>query len=540
MQPHLTRLSDYALMHAAETPGSEACVFGHERVTYKQLASATDLVARALLRIGTHRGDRVMLVAFPGPEYLVMLLACARIGAIFVGADPRQNIDDIEQIIHDAKPQVLIGIGVVDSHDLAEDLGTIMFSCPETQEFVLIGGTTHRFATPFDDFLEDGAKLPLERVDQAAAHVRPDDVLSLVYIRGATNAMKGVMLSHRNFIEVYSRTAQIYLADPMRVINNYPICHLECQGGITAHAIIAGGCQVFLERFKPEETLLTVPRERITVWGQEVSMFQRIVSEPSFPATDLSSLQQIWWSGGIAPPSLINKLAQTGAICSTRWGTPETSGPAVLSDPEAESQRFDKVIGKTTRGFDMRIVDTRERRSNENEPGHIQIRGDCLMTGYYHRLEETSDVVDGHNWLRTGYVGAIDENGDLKLIGRLDDIYISGGYAVHPGEIERVFERHPAVMRACVIGIPDDQNRQIGVAYVQPLPGQKLPDKEIEAYISERLAPHARLQHIWIREQLPEDLIGNIDRRTLRAEARRTTVQSRRISTKRFRALDSI
>jgi fatty-acyl-CoA synthase len=540
MAQHLTRLTDYLTANAHEMPNAEALVFGAHRVTYRQLESASELVARALVRVGVHRTDKVVLVAPPGPEYLAIFMAAASIGAVFVGIDPRQPFNEIEEVIHDAKPQVLIGMAEFGTVDLREDLATIMFACPDIEEFVIIGGTPHRYGVSFDDFLQAGTAVALTRVETAAEQCSPDDVAALIYTPTPTGALKGVMLTHRNFIEVYSRTAEVYRASPVRLINNYPINHINCLGGATAHAVIAGGCQVFMETFDAQQCLWLVARERITVWGQEVSMFQKMVAHPAFASTDFSNLQQIWWTGGIAPKSLVEKLAALPGICSTRWGLPETCGPITLTDPEADATQFGTMVGQATRGFYMRTVDARGRPVPENEPGRILVRGDCLMAGYYNRKEETADLFDEHGWFNTGYVGVLDETEKLKMIGPLDDVYIGGGYAIHPAEIERALERHPAVMRAVVLAVPDPVKRQIGVAWVEPMPGQQLPVPEIDAFARERLAAHAHLHQIWVRTHLPEDLVGNIDRKAMKVEAKRLLSHTRTTSPNHFRELDSI
>lgn len=544
MQAHLTRLTDYVAAHAERTPEAFAMVFGESRVNYRQLNGAMRLVARALLRVGVHRGDRVVIVASPGPEAIVVFLASACIGAVFVGIDPRQSFDEIEATIHDAKPQVLFGCAEFDGEDMREQLATIMFSCPNIEEFVVIGGEPHRYGVVFDDFLAEGRAVNELRVETANATLGPDDGVAIVYAPGPTGALKGATLSHRNFVEAYSRTVEVYAADPVRLINNYPICHMH-HLGLAAHAVIAGGCQVLMETFQPRECLRLVARERITVWGQDVCMFQKLVADQAFATTNFTSLQQLWWTGGIAPPNLVAKLAALPGICSTRWDVTEACGPVTMTLPEADPAKFGARVGQPGRGVDLRVVDARARQVPRGEPGRIQIAGASVMTGYFNRREETRDVVDAHGWLTTNYVGALDDDNELSIIGLLDDVYIGGGYAIHPGEIERVLERHPSVLRAVVVGVSDPVLRQVGCAFVQPLAGEQIAGPVIEEYAAKRLADHAQLHQIWLRKSLPEDLLGAPDRRALKVEAKRILAEAagtgvKRAAHRRFRALDDL
>ncbi len=539
MALHLSRLADYVMAYAQETPKAEAIVFDDYRVNYRQLAHAVDLLARALIRVGVHHGDRVVLVTPPNPEFLVFFLATVRIGAIFVGVDPRQPYDEIESVVHDAKPQVLAGVAKFNNRDIREDLAAIMFSCPDIEEYVIIGGTPHRYGVAFDDFLQAGAGVPINRVEAFAEKVQPDNIAAFVYVPGPTGALKAVMLSHQNFVEVYSRTVDIYPAARVRLINNFPINQIDCLGGALTHALISGGCQVFMETFDAAESIKVVEREKVSVWGQEIGMFHHLVHEPAFGTADFSSLKQIWWTGGTAPPSLVAKLADLPGTCSTRWGIAETCGPVLLSDPEMDAKLLGTVAGQPTRGFDLRLVDGRGRLAGDGEPGRIQVRGGCVMPGYFNRREESLDAFDAQGWLTTSYVATRDEGNDIHIIGALDDLYIGGGFAIHPGEIERVLERHPAVLRAAVLGIADPVHRQVGVAFIQPIPGQQLPVPEIENYANGRLAPHAQLSQIFVREHLPEDLLCRIDRKALKVDARRQMSISSGFRPKRFRGTDN-
>ncbi|MEX0808709.1 MAG: class I adenylate-forming enzyme family protein [Dongiaceae bacterium] len=502
----LPRVGDYLVHHATHRPDSEAVVFHDRRFRYGEFSRLVDTAARAMLAQGVGRGDAIAVLSTPRPEYLILHLAAARIGAIFVGLNPRHTRSELEYVVGDAKPVLLYGLAQFEGRDFRADLAAMAQACPSIRNIVIFGeqGCDPTPLTAGADAIADNA------FETAQDAVSPDDALAIIYTSGSTGRRKGVVLTHCNFVSVYRHAASIWSADPVRQINNYPIDHIGCLGDVATCNLIAGGTQIFMERFDPPASLALIEREGITVWGQEVAMFCRLVDDPSFLRTDFSSLQLIWWAGAAAPVSLVTQLLTTGAPLSTCWGMSETCGAVTFVPPTRNPAALEATIGVPAPGVEIRIA-------AEND--ELQVRGDCVMKEYFRQPEVTVAAFGNDGWLRTGDRAIRLTDGSLRLVGRLTDMYKSGGYNVSPREIETVIETHPDVAQVSVVRAPDAQWQEVGHAFLVPHPGHALDLAAIERWCRERLANYKMPKKFWSRATLPLLPVGKVDRKTLEAQA---------------------
>lgn len=368
-------------------------------------------------------------------------------------------------------------------------------------------------------FLKEGDSLEATRLRMAVEAVAPEDPLAIVYSSGTTGRRKGAVLTHRNFTAVYRRAAEIWRADPVIQINNYPIDHIGCIGDVATCNLVAGGTQIFMERFDPAASLATIAQEGVTLCGQEVAMFQRLVSEPAFDSTDLSSLQLVWWAGAAAPADLVERLHGTGAALSTDWGMSETCGPVTFAGPTRDIRDFADNVGKPAAGFRIDICDEQGVRLPSGTAGEIRVAGDCVMAGYFGRPEETRAAVDAEGRLKTGDIGVAEADGSLRVVGRMTEMYKSGGYNIYPREIELALEAHPEVSLAVVVRAPDLQWQEVGHAFVLTRRLSALTDRQLSDWCRAELANYKVPKRICIRTELPLLANGKLDRKALQAEA---------------------
>ncbi|MDZ4735688.1 MAG: class I adenylate-forming enzyme family protein [Rhodospirillaceae bacterium] len=506
MSATLPRVGDYLVHHGTHRPDSEAVVFHDRRFRYGEFSQLVDTAARAMLAQGVGRGDAIAVLSTPRPEYLMLHLAAARIGAIFVGLNPRHTRSELEYVVGDAKPALLYGLAQFEGRDFRSDLESVAKACSSIRNTIIFGAQGCDPAP-----LLAGAERVADAVfDAAQRAVSPDDALAIIYTSGSTGRRKGVVLTHRNFVSVYRQAAAVWSADPVRQINNYPIDHIGCLGDVATCNLIAGGTQVFMERFDPAASLALLEREQISVWGQEVAMFRRLVDEPSFLRTDFSSLQLIWWAGAAAPASLVAQLLTTGAPLSTCWGMSETCGAVTFVPPTRDTAALDATIGVPAPGVEIRIAAQNDE---------LQVRGDCVMKEYLGQPDATAAAIDREGWLRTGDRAMQLKDGSLRLMGRLTDMYKSGGYNVSPREIEAVIESHPDVAQVAVVRAPDPEWQEVGHAFLVPHPGRALDLAAIERWCREQLANYKIPKKFWSLANLPLLPVGKVDRKWLEAQA---------------------
>lgn len=539
--PELARISDYPAYYARRTPEAEAAVAGDTRLSYAALDAAVTRCARALLAAGIGRGDRVAMLTTPRTEFLVVFLATASIGAMWVGLNPRYTLEEYRYAIGDSRPKLIVALSEFAGRDYRPELAALMAEHGFVERLVLLDGDWRAGAGGLGAFLETGGTVTDAALAQARDRVDPDDPALIVYTSGSTGRPKGAMLTHYGLVHCCAIQAERWPASPMRVLCNLPVSHVGGVGDTACYALVAGGLCVFMERFDPAGSLEAIERERITFWGQVPTMLQQTVAHADFTRRDLSSLQIVMWSGAAASRDLILALGRTGARLVMSYGMTELTGSVTYSDDDiglpgsdpgsAELEILAETIGKPDPRYECRIVGEDGDPAPTGEPGELQFRGRWMMAGYFGRPEATAEAVGANGWLRSGDIGVMRADGNIQLVGRRTEMFKSGGYNVYPREIELAIETHPEVAVAAVVGVPDPDFQEVGWAYVvleaveegagaDPGAGAAPDEAALRAHCRARLANYKLPKRFFIRPALPLLPIGKIDKTALRAEAR--------------------
>jgi acyl-CoA synthetase (AMP-forming)/AMP-acid ligase II len=514
--PLLERISDYVRYYAAHRPDAEAWVVCDRRCTYAELDRQVDALARALLAAGIGRGDRVATLATPHPDYWTIFLATASIGAIWVGLNPRYRLEEYRYVAGDSEPSILLARTRIGERDYAADLATLQAEVPSIRRLVVLGGDpVPSGALSLADFVKAGEPVPAAALAERRAVVGTDDPALIVYTSGSTGRPKGALLSHHGLARCCRNQLDYWRAEPVRVQNFLPINHIGCVGDISSWALVAGGCIVFLEKFDAADSLAQIQRERCTVWGGVPTTILMCLSLPDFERYDLSSVQLIVWSGAAAPADLIRRLAQICPRLSNSYGLTETVGSVTFAGPCEDVELLAESVGYPVRDYDFRLADSAGVPVSRGEPGEIQVRGRFIMRGYWRRPHETAEAIDADGWLHTGDLAVERPDGSLRLVGRLKEMYKSGGYNVYPREIEQALESCPGVAMAAVVGVPDVTFGEVGVAFVLREPGVEVAVATLEAWCRERLANYKIPKRFVIADELPLLPIGKLDKQRL-------------------------
>ena len=512
------RITDYIGRWAQAAPDREAAVLGDIRLTYAELERRVDRLARALLAAGVKRGDRVATLCTPHPDFYVTFLASSSIGAMWLGLNPRYTLDELKYVIDDAQPSLLFARTRIGERDYILDL--IELCRGSKRPLVALGhDTLPARALPFGMFEEYGRSVTDEELARARALVEPGDAAILVYTSGTTGRPKGAMLPHRGLVKCSEVQSKIWTADPLRILNNFPINHVGCVGDICCYVLVSGGTIVFMEQFEPKEVLRVIERERITAYGQIPAMFAMSLdtvrqSDGQTAAPDLSSVQIIIWSGAAASRELILKLREISPRMSSSYGLTESVGSVTYVHDTEDLEILSDTIGWPHPAYEFRLAAPDGAPVPVGEPGEIQVRGDFIMLGYLNRAEATHEAIDDRGWLHTGDLAVARPDGAIKLIGRLKEMFKSGGYNVYPREIEIALEAHPAVRLAAVIGVPDPLYVEVGHAFVV---ADGVTDAELREHCRTRLANYKVPKRFTISADLPLLPIGKVDKRALRA-----------------------
>jgi acyl-CoA synthetase (AMP-forming)/AMP-acid ligase II len=353
----------------------------------------------------------------------------------------------------------------------------------------------------------------------ACTAVKPEDAALIVYTSGSTGSPKGALLSHRAIVRTCREQCAHWWAEPFRILGNLPINHVGMAVQGSCQALVAGGTLVFMERFQPDRMPDVIARDNVTIIHQVATMYQIMLDRDGFDPDKLRSLQKIIWSGAPAPLDLIARLREITPHLHTSYGSTEVGGEVLFTVEGADDETLATTVGYPPDEYRVRLADEAGTPVADGDSGEIQVRSDTVMNGYFDRTGDTEAAFTPDGWLRTGDVGQRRPQGDYRIVGRIKEMFKSGGYNIYPREIELAIEAHPGVAAAAVIAVPDPVFVEVGRAYLLAEKGIVLDPHEIERHCRERLSNYKVPKSFEIRTELPMLPIGKIDKKALQREA---------------------
>ena len=511
---------------SGKKPDSEALIFGDRRVTFGEFYQKTRRVAKLLLELGVEKGDRIFTLSAARDEFMYHYIAAGMVGAVWYGLNPRYTLDEFCYQIGDAKPKAGFVVRFYDylQRDYMNDMIAVKEKFPELQHLVIIGehwkGTLN-----WDEEIEKERSELDDKLEKRMAEVSEDEPTLIIYTSGTTGKPKGALLTHRNIIASASVEAQHFFVNHEpgegKALLHFPINHVAGAVEIGFTSLYAGLPIVMLDRFDPAGTLQIIQREKITLLGQVPAMFLLQFKLPDYESYDLSSIKNYVWAGAAAPEGMVKKLAATGSTLITGYGQTENAGFITYSEPGDSIDDLVKTAGKCDPAFELKLFDKEGNEVPVGIVGEIWMRGDLIMKGYWNRPEETAETITEDGWLKSGDLAIMDERGYITLVGRIKEMYKSGGYNVYPREIEAVIEKHPNVAFVTVIPVPDEPWQEVGKAYIMPVPGTTVEPDELRELCKEHLANYKVPKEFEVRPLLPLLPSGKIDRLSLIEEEKK-------------------
>jgi acyl-CoA synthetase (AMP-forming)/AMP-acid ligase II len=460
------------------------------------------------------------MLSTPRPEFLVLFLATLRIGAIFVGLNPVHTIAEQTASIRIAKPRILFGFPSLRGRDNRQLLSLFPNSASSIEKVVCYEQAPE-FGLPYSQFLQSGTDLPVDEFEAATNRTSLDDVAISVQTSGSTGDPKGALITHGNLAHCALLQHSLFPITPLRILCNVPINHTLCTCDIVAYALVGGGTIIFEERFSAQTSLAAIERERITCLIQVPAMLQRIlaITERSNPY-DTTSLELIFFLGAPMSEQSIRSLLRIGRDVVTGWGLTEATSSVTFTDRSDDIATIASTVGRCAPTFEIRIVTGNGSIAAPEQNGEIQVRGPCVMAGYFENPQASRLAIDEQGWLKTGDAGYIDKNSRLRFTGRIKAMYKSGGYNIYPEEVETVLSRHPAVSQVVVVPVPDPLYDEVGFAFIGRQENQALTADTIGQYCREHLANYKVPKYFDFLETFPTLAVGKFDRSALRAAAK--------------------
>jgi fatty-acyl-CoA synthase len=522
------------------------------RLTYGKLADRIDKLARSFLGIGIQRGDRVGIWSVNNIEWLLVQMATARIGAVLVNLNPAYRPRELAYALRKSRVQCVVTIPSFRTSDYVGMLTELLPELKEAGASPLPGPPAPRleseefpdlhtvvvydptdplgFERPYPGvatckgLADAGKQVPMAELDRVTSTLDMDDPINIQYTSGTTGYPKAVILTHRNVLNNAYFCAQAMnftQADRLCV----PIPFYHCFGMVisTMLCFSTGACLVIpCEHFDPLRVLQAVDRERCTALHGVPTMFVSELDHPRFSEFNLTSLRTGIMAGAPCPPALMTRVMAEMHIDDILIGYGQTEASPVthLTTRDDTFERRVETVGTNLPHQEVKVVDV---ETGETVPvgrvGEVCFRGYHVMRGYYDDPEATAEALDEAGWLHSGDLGTMDEDGYVRITGRLKEMIIRGGENIYPREIEDFLYTHPKIAEVSVFGIPDEFYGEETMAWIELQADKEATEEEIREFCKRKIAHYKIPTHIWFVDEFPLTVTGKIKKYRMREMA---------------------
>ncbi|MEW1961880.1 long-chain-fatty-acid--CoA ligase [Microbacterium sp. NPDC077644] len=535
LSPVSGSLIDIVAASARDYPDAPALEFFGRTTSYAQMQEAIGRAASGLHALGVRAGDPVAIVLPNCPQHIVAFYAVLRLGAVVVEHNPLYTARELRKQFedHGAKHAIVWSKVVKTVQDFPQDLAvTSLISVDVTTAMPTL--TRLALKLPIAKARESREALT-EKVRGAisweqivrseplpASHPRPatDDLAIIQYTSGTTGTPKGAALTHRNLLanaaQAQSWVPSITRGNGCVVYAVLPMFHAYGLTLCLTFAMSMGARLVLFPKFDPDLVLDVVKKHPPTFLPLVPPIAERLLAAATAKGISLAGTE-VAISGAMAlPHELVVPFEEaSGGFLVEGYGLSECS-PVLMANPVAEN-RVAGTVGLPLPGTECRVVDPDEPTKDvePGTPGELVVRGPQVFSGYYGKPEATEEAfVDG--WYRTGDIVTIDDAGFVRIVDRIKELIITGGFNVSPTEVENVLRQHPSIEDVAVVGLPSGHSGEEVVAAVVLDAGAELDEDAIRTFARGILTPYKVPRRIFVVDELPKSLIGKVLRRQVK------------------------
>ena len=508
--------------------------------TYSEFREDVDNFARALVSMGVKAGSKVAVWATNVPAWYITFWATTKLGAVLVTVNTAYKIHEAEYLLRQSDTHTLVMIESALDSNYKNIINEI---CPEIAKTkagqplhckrlpFLRNVITVDFKQPgcltFDEAMARADLTPLEEVHRMAAAIHPDDVCNMQYTSGTTGFPKGVMLTHYNVVNNGKCIGdRMGLSTADRMMIQVPMFHCFGMTLSMTSSMTHGATMCPMPYFSAKQSLACIHQEKITCFNGVPTMFIAMFNHPDYRNTDFSHMRTGIMAGAGCPPELMRRAAQPDemnmyGIVSVYGQTECAPGNTMSSWTDSLEVRTD-TVGYAFPHVKIKIVDPETGEAvGPGINGEFCAKGYNTMKGYYKMPQATRDTIDSEGWLHSGDLACMDEQGNVRITGRLKDMIIRGGENIYPKEIEEFIYTHPAVRDVQVIGVPDKKyGEEIMACIILKEPGT-VTTQEMTNYIKASMARHKVPKYISFVDSFPMNAAGKILKYKMRQDAAR-------------------
>ncbi len=538
----LHRTIPQVLQAAAEQHGPRpAIVEDGGRLTFAELKARVDLLAKAVLAVDLQPGERFAVWAPNTADWVCAALAGQLVGGVLVPINTRFKGLEAGDIVRRSGAKLAFAT----SGFLGVDYAALLAqqNCPELERIVALPSveppihdvaakpspapTAKALALAVDDAPKGGAVLAWEafmrlgegiadaELQRRSAAVRPADLSDILYTSGTTGAPKGAMTTHEQNLATFAEwSAAVGLNARDRYLIVNPFFHTFGYKAGWLAALLRGATIFPQAVFAAETVLRQIERQRISLLPGPPTLFQSLLAHPLLGDTDLSSLRCAVTGAASVPVQLVKDMKNRLGFAEvyTAYGLTESSGVVSLCHSGDDFETIANTCGRAMRGVEIRIAAADGQARPAGEAGEVWVRGFNVMQGYLDDATATAAAITPEGWLKTGDVGVLDRRGYLKIVDRLKDMYICGGFNCYPAEIENLLLAHPDIAEVAVLGAPDERLGEVGHAFVVRAPGRTPQSEDLLAWARAQMANYKAPRRITWVEALPRNASGKVQK----------------------------
>ncbi len=522
---------------AAEFGSAEALVsvFEKRRYTYAALREEVDRCARALLALGVRKGERVGIWSTNCIAWVLAQFATAKIGAILVNINPAYRAYELEFALRQSECNYLLSGERFKDDDYAQTLHALVpelseadprqtlhsGKLPNLHRVIFLGAQRPPGMLPWEEFLSWAGRVTPEELAARQASLDFDDVINIQYTSGTTGFPKGATLTHHNLIN-----NGFWVGERMRLSHHDRLCipvpFYHCFGMVLGNlACVTHGAAMVLPapHFSPGHTLAAVAKEHCTALHGVPTMFIAELEHPQYRQFNLSSLRTGIMAGAPCPIEVMKRV-MTEMHCgeiTIACGMTETSPVCNMTEVDDPIELRVASVGKVMPHQEQKIVNpVTDRLLPRGEQGELCYRGYNVMRGYYNNPQGTRDMIDSAGWLHSGDLGVMDEQGYVRITGRLRDMICRGGEKIFPREVEEFLFTHPKIAEVCVLGVPDDYYGEEVMAWVKLKTGHAMTPQELQAFCHGQIMDYKIPRRVKFVEEFPKTVTGKVQRFRMR------------------------
>lgn len=501
-------LSDWIDRHAAFTPSKVALVCTQREWSYLELSRGIQQTATALAAQGVSVGERVAHLGYNSAEQILLLFACARLGAMFVPLSWRLAPPEHRAMLSDCQPRVL----VVDEPFV--DASTSFSDVLGNTTCVTMGGARSGWM-PFEALVGD-ARATSKSVSAGGM----DASVLLCYTSGSTGQPKGVVLTQNAlFYNVVNSTHMHDMSSSDVVLTSLPLFHVGGLNIQTLPALHCGASVILHPRFEPTAVIDALQTQGVTLTVLVPAQLDRLTCDERWQRLRAPALRAITTGSTIIAESSYRKHRRADVPLLQVYGATETC-PIAAYQRVQDAAQHPGSVGKAALHCELRLTDDAGQDVPLGATGEIWIRGPNVMRGYWGKPAESAAAL-AEGWYHSGDVGHQDADGFLYVDGRCKDVIISGGENIYPAELENVLSQCADIEDVAVVGRPDERWGEAVVAVVVPKPGQKITRERVIALLDGRVARYKLPREVLVVQSLPRTALGKLMREKLRAVVRR-------------------